>query len=132
MKIIRSSDDELIDIAYEEYKLLMQLDHPKIVKMHDAFLNQMKGTMYLVMDLVKGSTLKVLMEDQKVIFTESESKIILKQILEVITYLQDEKIGVCHRDINPNNIMVNYDPESKDHLKMTLIDFNVSKRFRDV
>lgn len=40
-------------------------------------------------------------------------------------------MGVCHRDINPNNIMINYDPDSEDHLKMTLIDFNVSKRFRE-
>ena len=78
VKIIRSSDDELIDIAYEEYKLLKQLDHPNIVKMHDAFLNQMKGTMYLVMDLVKGCTLKALLEDQKVRLHESESKYIFK------------------------------------------------------
>jgi serine/threonine protein kinase len=37
---------------------------------------------------------------------------------------------VCHRDINPNNIIINYDPAGKDHLKLTVIDFNVSKRFK--
>ena len=56
----------MMDIAYEEYKLLNKLEHPNIVKMHDAFLNQMKGTMYLVMDLVPGCTIKALIEDQKI------------------------------------------------------------------
>ena len=78
VKIIRSSDDEFLDIAYEEYKLLKQLDHPNIVKMHDAFLNQMKGTMYLVMDLVKGCTLKNLLEDQNKQLSEADSKFIFK------------------------------------------------------
>ena len=46
-----------------------------------------------------------------------------RQILEVVEYLQD--CGVCHRDINPNNVMID-----KDN-KLTLIDFNVAKRFID-
>lgn len=43
---------ELIEVAYEEYKLLRSIFHDNIVKMHDAFYNQMKCTMYLVMDMV--------------------------------------------------------------------------------
>ena len=39
VKIIRTPDDELMDVAYNEFKLLKNLDHPGIVKMHDAFLN---------------------------------------------------------------------------------------------
>jgi serine/threonine protein kinase len=39
VKIIRANDEELMEVAYEEYKLLRTLDHPNIVKMHDAFLN---------------------------------------------------------------------------------------------
>lgn len=39
VKIIRANDEELMEVAYEEYKLLITLDHPNIVKMHDAFLN---------------------------------------------------------------------------------------------
>lgn len=64
VKIIRANDEELMEVAYEEYKLLMTLDHPNIVKMHDAFFNQMKETMYLVMDLVQGCSLKTLLDDQ--------------------------------------------------------------------
>jgi serine/threonine protein kinase len=65
-----------MEVAYEEYKLLKSLDHPNIVKMHDAFLNQMKETMYLVMDLVPGYTLKTLLEDREVKLSENEVKYI--------------------------------------------------------
>lgn len=39
VKIIRTQDEELIEIAYEEYKLLKSIEHKNIIKMHDAFLN---------------------------------------------------------------------------------------------
>ena len=61
VKMIRAQDEELMEVAYEEYTLLIKLNHNNSVQMHDAFLNQMKETMYLVMDLVPGCTLKVLM-----------------------------------------------------------------------
>jgi hypothetical protein len=39
VKIIRTNDVELIEVAYEEYKLLRSIYHDNIVKMHDAFYN---------------------------------------------------------------------------------------------
>jgi serine/threonine protein kinase len=44
-------------MAYDEFKLLKTLDHPFIVKMHDAFYNESKQTMFLVMDEIKGKSL---------------------------------------------------------------------------
>jgi len=58
VKIIRTPEEELIEVAYEEYKLLKSIEHVNIVKMHDAFYNQAKSTMFLVMDLVQGCTIK--------------------------------------------------------------------------
>lgn len=58
MKIIRCKDDEYRKIALQEYKLLKSLDHPNIVKMPDAYYNQQRETIYLVMELVEGLTLK--------------------------------------------------------------------------
>ena len=53
-----------MEIAYTEYKLLVGLNHPNIVKMHDAFYNQMCETMYLVMDLVEGQSLTQTMKER--------------------------------------------------------------------
>lgn len=57
VKIIRSSDEEIREVAYKEYKLLKKLDHPNIIKMHGCFSNEAMETVYLVMDLVEGMSL---------------------------------------------------------------------------
>ena len=50
-------------MAYEEYKLLRSIQHENIVQMYDAFYNQMKSTIYLVMDYVQGKSLKQTFEN---------------------------------------------------------------------
>ena len=37
---MKTKNEEEIEIAYEEYKLLRQLDHEGIVSMRDAFYNK--------------------------------------------------------------------------------------------
>jgi len=51
-------------------------------------------------------------------------------LLETVKYLHSENVSICHRDINPNNVMVS-EINVEGDLKVTLIDFNVSKRFRE-
>ena len=41
-------------IALKEFKILKKIHHPNIIKMHEAFYNESKETMFLVMDLVDG------------------------------------------------------------------------------
>jgi serine/threonine protein kinase len=52
VKIIRSSDEEYQQVALKEYWTLKKLNHPGIVKVHDAFNHLGKGTIYIVMDLI--------------------------------------------------------------------------------
>lgn len=57
--------------------------------------------------------------------TPDQIKELSRQLLESIAYLHAN--GICHRDINPNNIIISTGGDNK--VKMTLIDFNVAKRF---
>lgn len=50
---------------------------------------------------------------------------IFLQIVEAIQYLHAEE--VCHRDINPNNIMVWFDTDNNP--RVTLIDFSTAIKF---
>jgi serine/threonine protein kinase len=77
-----------MEVAYNEYKMLKNLDHPGIVKMHDAFLNKMCQTMYLVMDLVPGQTLTDLMEVSKKSLSVNDQKHIFKQLIDILNYLK--------------------------------------------
>ena len=42
----------------KEYHLLSKINHPNIIKMHDAYVNHHRDTIYLVMDFIEGWTLK--------------------------------------------------------------------------
>ena len=61
-KVIRARDIEYQKVALKEYNLLRSLNHPGIIKMNDAFINNSKATIYLVMDLVEGESLKQFVE----------------------------------------------------------------------
>jgi serine/threonine protein kinase len=54
----------------------------------------------------------------------------VKQLAEILKYLHSEEVSVCHRDLNHNNVMIT--PINKDltHVKVKLIDFNVSRKFK--
>jgi hypothetical protein len=42
VKIIRTPEEELMDVAYNEYKMLRNLNHSGIIKMREAYLNDLK------------------------------------------------------------------------------------------
>ena len=58
VKIIRARDQEYQKVALKEYKLLKSIIHPGVIKMHDAFVNNARETIYLVMDLCEGECLR--------------------------------------------------------------------------
>lgn len=54
--------------------------------------------------------------------TETEARNIVTQLLEVLSYLQEQEI--VHRDIKPENIIIN-----PDTLQVKIIDFGFAKFF---
>lgn len=50
--------------------------------------------------------------------------------MNIISYLHSDGVSVCHRDLNPGNIIINH-KNFEGEPELTLIDFNVAKRFKD-
>lgn len=71
--------------------------------MHDLFLNKQKMTLYFVMDLIDGPTMMEMVSKEGA-FSEKEALKHFSFLLDIVCYLHEQ--GVCHRDINPNNLIL--------------------------
>ena len=100
-----------------EAEILNQLDHEHIVKLKDAFIEDYRG--YLVLDFVAGESLKSLTDR---LGPQKEEAIIdwAIQTLDILDYMHGLTPALVHRDITPDNLMLQED----GHIK--LVDFNVA------
>ena len=119
VKIIKKNS-RLIDTSHikEEINILKQLDHPNIVKFYDYIETNLK--IYIIMEYIKGATLKRLIET-KHSFSQNEACIIIEKLLSAIAYIHSK--NVCHRDVKPENIMMN---DYNDLTSLKLVDFGLS------
>lgn len=81
-----------------------KLHHPSIVTIYDV--GQSGNRHFIVMEYVKGKTLKSLIQQRGAI-EKNEAVFIMQQILEGIVVAH--KAGVIHRDIKPQNILIKAD-----------------------
>ncbi len=75
VKVIRARDNEYQKVALKEFKLLKTLNHPGIIKMQEAFVNNAKETIYLVMELIEGECLRSFVENYLLQNPEKKSNI---------------------------------------------------------
>lgn len=108
------------ELFEREARLLMKLDHPQIAKVLDYFVE--RGRDYLVMEYVKGRTLKQLVKEEG---KQKESQVLqwARQIAEIIGYLHAENPPILHRDLTPDNLILS----EKGRIK--LVDFGAASEF---
>jgi serine/threonine protein kinase len=89
------------------------------------FLNRVKSTASIVMDLAEGESLMELMHKNPNGLPLGQVEKLSEQLIKAVSYLHSK--GVCHRDINPNNIIIqqSYSPD----ISLKLIDFNTARFF---
>lgn len=103
-----------------EIQVQASLAHPNIAGVHNAFVEG--GLLVMVMELVRGSSLKRLLTMDPPPMTKSVDYVI--QVLRALEYAH--RRGVIHRDITPANVIVQADGVAK------LMDFGLAKSERDV
>lgn len=103
--------------AYEsEIKLLQQLNHASIPRYLNSF--ETPTGFCLVQEYIKASSLA-----QPRHFTPEEIKQIAIAVLEILVYLQRQRLTVIHRDIKPENILV----DRSRQIKVYLVDFGFAR-----
>ena len=85
----------------DEIKVLTQLDHPNIIRLHDVI--EEPRFYYLIMEKMEGGELfdRVV---KKRFYTELDVRNVCKMLLEAIWYCHENCI--VHRDIKPENVLL--------------------------
>ncbi|XP_056647796.1 ribosomal protein S6 kinase 2 beta isoform X1 [Diorhabda carinulata] len=99
-----------------ERNILVDVEHPFIVKLHYAF--QTEGKLYLVLDFLRGGDLFSRLS-KEVMFTEEDVKFYLAELALALNHLHS--LGIIYRDLKPENVLL----DSDGHIALT--DFGLSK-----
>ncbi|MBI3722971.1 tetratricopeptide repeat protein, partial [bacterium] len=117
LKVLRGdATDDMSTRFRREAEAVARLNHPSIVRIHDAGIDQ--GERYFTMDLVVGSDLHSLVTTNK-----PPRDDLVRNVAEVAEGLHHaHERGIVHRDVKPQNILV--DRETK---KAKITDFGLAR-----
>ena len=114
----RFSDDPQTVLRFRrEMFLIGELNHPNVVRA--LYAGESKGFLYLVMELVSGSTLQTLMEKAWSLYASDEMTSnryrmspgaaceVVRQAALGLAHLS--QLGLVHRDVKPANLMITDD-----------------------
>ncbi len=102
-----------------EAQAVNRVRHPHIIEVQD--LVQDGERVYFVMELLRGQTLKALAKDAPIELTRSVR--LMRQAASALAAAHG--VGVIHRDLKPDNFVVERDPDGLEHLKV--LDFGVAR-----
>ena len=115
---VAEAKPEYVKRFVREAKLATRIRHPNLVAVHDAGYDEARGVYFLVMDYVKGDTLRT-----TIAFggaqPEKEAVRIVLQVADVLVAAQ--RFGMVHRDLKPENIMLTAEGNVK------LLDLGIAK-----
>ena len=107
IKVLRgglANDEKFIRRFQREAQSVAKLSHPNIVEVYDV--EEEEGQHYIVMEYIEGKTLKQLLQKRGSL-TLSEVIDIMLQLTDGLAHAHDAYI--IHRDIKPQNIMIQDD-----------------------
>ncbi len=101
-----------------EARAISEIRHPNIVRIHEYGFSESRGVPFIAMELLAGIPLTDFALRHSATLDYRQKTRIVLQLAEALAVIHSH--GICHRDIKPNNILV--DSESK----VTLTDFGVA------
>lgn len=118
IKILRGSlsKDPITLMRFQrEASAISKLSHPNVVDVYDV--GEYEGHHYIVMEYVRGRTLKQLLSQRGALHKE-EALDIMKQLTMAIQHAHEHDI--IHRDVKPQNVLI------KDDGTVKITDFGIA------
>ncbi len=106
------------DNLVKEVAILRRISHPRIVRLYDFFIEDMRG--YLVVEFIDGITLRQMVLQDGALQEGLVAKI-GASLCEALSYLHKLSPPIIHGDVTPENIMIEKSGEIK------LMDFDASQ-----
>lgn len=119
-----SADEKTREKAKEHFRreaeILIKLSHPQIARVYDHFISD--GRDYLLLEYIEGPDARELIRHQG---RQPVSKVVnwAQQMATVLSYLHAQAPAVVHRDLSPDNIVI----DKKNNA--VLIDFGAANEF---
>jgi serine/threonine-protein kinase len=123
VKVLRdqyASDQAFLERFKREGQIAAGMTHPNIVSVYDV--GNDGDLHYIVMEHIRGPNLKELIYLQGP-FSVDGAMFIVSQVASALDYAHQR--GLVHRDIKPQNILVDRDGNAK------VVDFGIAKGMRD-
>ncbi len=118
LKLIKpeiASDQAMIERFRNELKLARKITHKNVCRMHD--FHEEEGIPFITMEYVEGEDLKSFMRRKGNLIEDAIS--ITKQVCEGLA--EAHELGVVHRDLKPQNIMIDKNGRAK------IMDFGIAR-----
>jgi DNA-binding NarL/FixJ family response regulator len=106
-----------IDRFLREAEILAKIEHPNVVKIFSSGLAKNGGVPYILMEYIRGRTLKDYITESSFSFRRKTKTLL--QICNALSAIH--KHGILHRDIKPGNIIIQND------LVVKLADFGIAR-----
>jgi serine/threonine protein kinase/Flp pilus assembly protein TadD len=122
LKLIKpevASDKKTIERFRNELKFARKIRHENVCQMYD--LNKEEGTYYITMEFVSGEDLKSMIRMSKQLSVATAINT-AKQVCEGLVVAH--KLGVVHRDLKPQNIMIDKEGNTR------IMDFGIARSIR--
>ncbi len=119
LKLIKpeiAADKKTIERFRNELKFARKIRHKNVCQMYD--LSKEEGNYYITMEYVSGDDLKGMIRRMGR-FSAGQAITIAKQVCEGLS--EAHKLGVVHRDLKPQNIMIDQDGNAR------IMDFGIAR-----
>ncbi len=111
---------ERVALLNRESEILSKIDHQDIVKLIDCFVEDHRG--YMVLEYVEGETLRQIVKREGK-QNEETVRAWAGMICRIVEYLHGLEPPIIHRDITPDNLIL------QKNGRIKLVDFTVAHQF---